>query len=146
MFSSRKDLTMTMIMMIRLLTVVSFVLFSAHILIPVGGMFALQAGLAIPELSATVVYYGMLETDHNKLTKLSSPLLGIFGGKDQGVTVERVQQFESDLDQLKKEHTIHIYENADHAFANPTGQRYEPVAAADAWKKTMAFFEKHLKA
>lgn len=109
-------------------------------------MFALQMGLAVPELSATVVYYGMLETDQFKLAKLSSPLLGIFGGKDQGITVEKVKQFESDLNLLEKEHTIHIYENADHAFANPTGQMSDPVAAMDAWEKTTAFFEKHLKA
>jgi carboxymethylenebutenolidase len=107
-------------------------------------MFALQTGLAVPEISATVVYYGMLETDQRKLSKLSSPLLGLFGGKDQAVSVPSVKQFEADLIQLKKEHTIHIYDNAEHAFANPTGQMYEPVAAADAWEKTTAFFRKHL--
>jgi carboxymethylenebutenolidase len=105
-------------------------------------MFALQTGLAVPEISAAVVYYGPLETDQEKLAKLSSPLLGFFGGNDQSIKVASVKQFEADLNQLKKENTIHIYDGADHAFANPTaGQMYEPVAAADAWEKTTAFSE-----
>jgi carboxymethylenebutenolidase len=34
---------------------------------------------------------------------------------------------------------------AGHAFANPSGTRYNKKAAQDAWNKTKAFFEENLK-
>ena len=39
---------------------------------------------------------------------------------------------------------VHVYPDADHAFANPTGTRYVAEAAEDAWAKTIAFFARHL--
>ncbi len=39
-----------------------------------------------------------------------------------------------------------IYPNADHAFHNDTGSRYNPEAAQDAWARTLAWFEQYLKA
>jgi len=39
-----------------------------------------------------------------------------------------------------------IYPNAGHAFHNDTGGAYNPEAAKDAWAKTLAWFEKYLKA
>ncbi|MGK7945821.1 MAG: dienelactone hydrolase family protein, partial [Microcystaceae cyanobacterium] len=33
----------------------------------------------------------------------------------------------------------------DHAFANPSGNRYNQAAAKDAWQKTTAFLAKYLK-
>ena len=39
-----------------------------------------------------------------------------------------------------------IYPNADHAFHNDTGSRYNPEAAQDAWARTLAWFEKYLTA
>ena len=40
--------------------------------------------------------------------------------------------------------TVLIYEGANHAFANPSGGRYDPEAAQDAWARTLAFFALHL--
>jgi len=37
------------------------------------------------------------------------------------------------------------YPDADHAFANPSGKTYNPEAAADAWKRTLAFLQTNLK-
>jgi carboxymethylenebutenolidase len=37
-----------------------------------------------------------------------------------------------------------IYDDADHAFANPSGTRYDAEAAADAWRRTLAFLAEHL--
>jgi carboxymethylenebutenolidase len=73
------------------------------------------------------------------------PLLGIFGAEDEGIPVESVKEFESTLNNLDKNASIHIYEGADHAFANPSGTRYNAEAAKDAWEKTTAFFQQHLK-
>ena len=39
--------------------------------------------------------------------------------------------------------TVYWYE-ADHAFANPTGARYDAEDAALAWERTLFFLRKHL--
>jgi carboxymethylenebutenolidase len=37
-----------------------------------------------------------------------------------------------------------IYPDADHAFHNNTGTRYNHQAAEDAWARTLAWFAKYL--
>jgi carboxymethylenebutenolidase len=112
-----------------------------------GGAWSLQTGLLLPEqLDAMVIYYGRLETDPKVLTPLQMPIAGFFGGLDQGIPVADVKAFEAALTGLGKSAEITIYDDANHAFANPSGDRYNPTAAKDAWDKTTAFFERHLKA
>lgn len=111
-----------------------------------GGGWSLRTALEMPgQVDATVIYYGQLVQDPDRLQKLEMPILGIFGAEDQGIPKEEVEKFEKTLDQLGKEADIHIYEGADHAFANPSGNRYNKEAAEDAWQKTVTFFEEHLK-
>lgn len=111
-----------------------------------GGAWSLQTALAHPkDIDATVIYYGRLQTDREKLAKLEMPILGIFGAEDDGIPVETVREFERTLEELDKNASIHIYEGADHAFANPSGNRYKKDAAEDAWQKTIAFFDQYLK-
>jgi carboxymethylenebutenolidase len=111
-----------------------------------GGGWSLATALALPEdIDATVIYYGRLVTDSGELQKLRMPIMGFFGAEDQGIPVESVKAFESALKELGKNASIDIYEGADHAFANPSGQNYQPEPAKDAWQKTLAFFEEHLK-
>lgn len=110
-----------------------------------GGGWSLATALAEPEgIDATVIYYGRLVTDEEELAPLASPVLGIFGALDGGIPVETVREFEAALETLGKEASIHVYEGADHAFANPTGTRYQAAAAEDAWDKTVAFLARHL--
>jgi carboxymethylenebutenolidase len=110
-----------------------------------GGGWSLATALLEPNgIDATVIYYGRLVTDREKLATLASPVLGIFGALDRGIPVETVREFEATLEALGKEAAIHLYEDADHAFANPTGTRYQAEAAEDAWAKTVAFFAEHL--
>ena len=111
-----------------------------------GGGWALQTALMMPEqIDAVVIYYGRLVTDPEQLSKLKMPVLGIFGAEDRGIPVETVQRFKAILDSLGTIHEIYIYEGAGHAFANPSGTRYVPEAAQDAWKKTVAFLNRYLK-
>jgi carboxymethylenebutenolidase len=111
-----------------------------------GGGWSLATALMLPDdLDASVIYYGRLVTDVDELSPLNVPILGIFGAEDQGIPLDMVKSFEEALSSLGKDASIHIYEGADHAFANPSGTHYEPDAAQDAWEKTLAFFEKHLK-
>lgn len=112
-----------------------------------GGSWSLNTALLLPnQLDATVIYYGgQLVTDANRLSTLKMPILGIFGELDQNPPVETVKQFESALKSVGKSPEIYIYEGANHAFANPSGTRYNPEAAEDAWDKTVAFLAQHLK-
>ena len=111
-----------------------------------GGGWSLRTALAFPDkVDATLIYYGRLTTDKAELEALSSPVLGIFGALDKGIPVETVREFEAAQKALDKEAAIHIYEDADHAFANPSGTRYNEVAAEDAWVKTLAFFDDNLR-
>ncbi len=110
-----------------------------------GGGWSLNTALLFPnQVDATVIYYGRLVTDTEKLETLQMPILGIFGAEDSGIPLDMVKEFEQALDSLRKDAAIHIYEGAEHAFANPSGTRYKADAAADAWEKTLAFFEQHL--
>ena len=110
-----------------------------------GGAMSLRAALLLPdELDAAVIYYGRLVTDPEQLAPLRMPVLGIFGGQDRGIPVASVREFETVLEALGKTHEIIVYEDADHAFANPSGTRYQPEAAADAWARTLAFLAEHL--
>lgn len=96
------------------------------------------------QLDATVIYYGQVTDDEDKLRPISSPILGLFGAEDRGITVESVAAFEAALERLRKNYEIHVYPGADHAFANPSGNAYNADAAADAWQKTVDFLDTHL--
>lgn len=110
-----------------------------------GGGWSLNAAMILgDDLDAAVVYYGQVTDDEDKLSSITAPIIGFFGAIDQGITVESVQKFESAMDRLRKNHDVHIYPGADHAFANPTGNAYNAVAAEDAWQKTLEFLDLHL--
>ncbi|MDJ0813789.1 MAG: dienelactone hydrolase family protein [Woeseiaceae bacterium] len=110
-----------------------------------GGGWSLNAAMLFPEdLDAAVIYYGQVTDDPQKLLPVSAPILGLFGAADRGISVSSVRSFESTLEQLHKNHSIHVYPGADHAFANPTGRNYNAEAAEDAWQKTLEFLDLHL--
>jgi carboxymethylenebutenolidase len=110
-----------------------------------GGGWSLGTALLLPQqIDASVIYYGRVVTEEEALRPLRAPLLGHFGSLDKGIPVENVRAFESALDTLGKQATIHVYEGADHAFANPSGTRYDATAAETAWRRTLAFLDQHL--
>ena len=110
-----------------------------------GGGWSLQAELLMPDdIAATVIYYGKVDLPKETLQAINSPVLGLFGAEDDGIPVESVKAFEQHLKELGKPAEIHIYQGADHAFANPSGDHYAPKAAKDAWAKTLAFLRTHL--
>ena len=111
-----------------------------------GGGWSLQTALMLGDgIDAAVMYYGRVITDRDSLEALASPLLGIFGAEDGGIPVATVREFQTTLDLMGKASSIHIYEGADHAFANPSGTRYNEDAAEDAWSKTLTFFGQTLR-
>jgi carboxymethylenebutenolidase len=112
-----------------------------------GGGQSLQLALHSEQhpLAAAILYYGTpLITDKQELSKITWPILGIFGDKDQAIPVEKVKEFESALNALGIPNEIHIYKGVGHAFANPSGANYAPKETADAWQKTLAFLKKYV--
>ena len=110
-----------------------------------GGGWSLQAALAMPEeIDAAVMYYGRPVTERAELETLQAPLLGIFGAEDGSIPVEVVREMEATLEDLGKTVEVHVYDGAGHAFANPSGTRYEPEAAEAAWQETVEFLGEHL--
>jgi len=110
-----------------------------------GGGWSLNATMLFPgELDAAVIYYGQVTEDEEKLAPITTPILGLFGGADQGIRVDSVRRFETALERLRKDYEIQVYPGADHAFANPTGNAYDAAAAEDAWRRTLDFLKLHL--
>src|SRR5210317_788600 len=110
-----------------------------------GGGWSLNTAQLFPDaLDASVIYYGQVTDDEEKLQPVSAPILGLFGAADTGISVESVEGFRGALERLRKDHEIHIYPGVGHAFANPTGQNYNAEAAEDAWRKTLEFLGRHL--
>ena len=110
-----------------------------------GGGWSLNTAMMFPErLNAAVIYYGQVTDDEEKLRPIQASILGFFGDADQGIKINSVNRFEEALERLRKDHDIHVYAGAGHAFANPTGNNYDADYAEDAWTKTLAFLRDKL--
>ncbi|HTV59716.1 MAG TPA: dienelactone hydrolase family protein [Verrucomicrobiae bacterium] len=110
-----------------------------------GGGEAMELAVHDQGLSAVVVNYGVLPTDPNKLQQIVAPILGNFGANDQGITPSDVHEFETAMLSIHRQVDLKIYPGAGHAFMNPNNQGgYRPEAAADAWQRTLNFFNKTL--
>ena len=109
-----------------------------------GGKQSLQLALAAPDLDAAVMYYGHPVLEPEALMPMKARLLGIFGTKDKSIPPETVKAFEEALTKANKEHIIESYE-AEHAFANPSGAKYDEENASKAWERVQWFLAKHLK-
>ena len=106
-----------------------------------GGGWSLNASLAHP-VDGTVIYYGRCDESAEELKKLKGPVLGHFAGKDGWITPAMVNGFEANLKADGKTAEIYRYADANHAFANPTGQNYVKADARLAWDRTIAFLKK----
>ena len=112
-----------------------------------GGRYALELATQEPGLDAVVAYYGAPPTDPAAIAKIHAPVLGNFGAEDKGPSPEQVKAFDAAMKKAGKTADLKVYDGAGHAFANvnnPWGG-YREAAAKDAWTRTVAFFDRHLK-
>ncbi len=109
-----------------------------------GGGYSLQLALAAKDLDASVLYYGRLVFDATELGRIKAKMLGVFGNLDSGIPPADVDRFEKALKEAKVDATILRYD-AEHAFANPSGGRYDKEAAEDAWGKVREFLKSSLR-
>ncbi|MCA1554342.1 MAG: dienelactone hydrolase family protein, partial [Chloroflexi bacterium] len=117
-----------------------------------GGTLSLVAGTQDFDLAGVIAFYSGLSrpvagTDRTALERAHEsryPVLGLYGGADQGIPVSAVEQLDKELDRAGVEHQIKVYDGAPHSFFD---RKYEEFAAesADAWTRVLDFIHAHSK-
>jgi carboxymethylenebutenolidase len=116
-----------------------------------GGFQSFMAAADVTGLSAAVGFYGILSDRFgvpgpiDRAGDMRRPVLGLFGGADQAIPVEDVEQFDQGLTDAGVEHEIHVYPDAPHSFFD---RRFEEhaEACADAWRRMVGFLDRHTAA
>jgi carboxymethylenebutenolidase len=111
-----------------------------------GGQLALLAATTRPSaVGAAVDFYGVHPNVKPDFSRLDCPVLGLFAENDASVNADAVSSLVSSIEAAGKSIEHHTYSGAGHAFFNDSRpEAYNAEAAADAWKRTLAFFERHL--
>lgn len=108
-----------------------------------------------PRLKAGVAWYGRLvgaaspvwpshPVDH--AGRLNAPVLGLYGGKDDGIPLSSVDRMKAALAQgsaAAKRSEFVVYPEAPHAFHADYRPTYRQEAAEDGWKRCLAWFKAH---
>ena len=96
-----------------------------------------------PRLAAAVPFYGPVPENPDFAGSREAAVLGFYGALDERVTSTEPAA-EQALDAAGLVHELVVEPDADHAFFNDTGKRYNPTAAADAWRRLQDWFSRHL--
>ena len=77
--------------------------------------------------------------------KIHAPVLGLYGGADQGIPMAHVERLRAGLVAFgkDKQSPIHVYEGMPHAFHADYRPTYRKEAAEDGWKRMLAWFKKN---
>ena len=119
-----------------------------------GGRVSYLAACNIPDIKAASVFYGgrvlqPLDGDGpsplEQTSKITAPVLGLFGEEDQNPTPADVTTIEAELKKHGKTYDFHMYPGCGHGFHCDGRGSYRPESARDAWGKTMAWFDQYLK-
>ena len=104
------------------------------------------------KLKAGVAWYGRLVSDTTELQpknpidlvpSLRAPVLGLYGGKDQGIPLETVERMRDALKKARNPSEIVVYPDAGHGFFNDTRPSYRKEDAQDGWNRLLAWFRKN---
>ncbi len=109
-----------------------------------------------PQVKAGVAWYGRIAGPANDMTpknpidiaaQLHGPVLGLYGGQDQGIPLATVDQMRAALaasgNAASTASTIHVYEDAPHAFNADYRPSYRKQEAEDGWKRLLAWFKQN---
>jgi carboxymethylenebutenolidase len=111
-----------------------------------GGSLSFVAGTdSHLDLAGVIGLYGVLDRErfdgHGVLTTAAEthrPLLGLFGGADQAIPREQVDEFETLLGDAGVEHEIHVYPGAPHSFFDVKQDEFA-AESDDAWRRILGF-------
>lgn len=109
-----------------------------------------------PQVKAGVAWYGRVVGPVSDLTpknpidiagQLNGPVLGLYGGQDQGIPLASLEQMRSALaasgNAASRASMIHVYPDAGHAFHADYRPSYRPQEAADGWTRLLAWFKQN---
>ncbi|MCU1487909.1 MAG: hypothetical protein JWN67_4655 [Actinomycetia bacterium] len=116
-----------------------------------GGTVALHAATTFP-FGAAVTFYGGGVAEGRfgmaplveQVTDLRAPWLGLYGDLDHGIPVDQVEALRAAAAGAPVETEVVRYAEADHGFNCDARDSYHPESAADAWARTLAWFDRHL--
>ncbi len=120
-----------------------------------GGLYVFLFAAHNPEVKAAVSWYGPIKPGNmpgirdvgplDVAGKITAPVLGLYGGADQGIPVADVKEMEAALKASGKTAEFIVYPGAPHAFNADYRESYRADAAKDAWARCVAWFNKYLK-
>jgi len=102
------------------------------------------------KLKAGVAWYGRVVGQASPMTPkhpidlvkdMKAPVLGLYGGKDQGIPNDTVQMMESELKKAGKKAEIVMYPEAPHGFNADFRGTYREADAKDGWKRMLDWFK-----
>jgi len=105
-----------------------------------------------PQLKAAVAWYGKLVGEKTMKQQkhpvdvavdLNSPVLGLYGGKDDGIPLESVETMRQALRAANADAEIIVYPDAGHAFNADYRPSYHAESAQDGWQRMLAWFKQH---
>jgi carboxymethylenebutenolidase len=96
------------------------------------------------DLAAAVPFYG-LQPSAADVAKIKAPINAQYGELDARMT-PGWPAFEAALTEAQVPHEGHIYKGANHGFHNDTTPRYDEAAATEAWRSTLDWLNKYLRA
>ena len=108
-----------------------------------GGLVWQLLGAGEPRLSAAVPFYGPLPENPDFSGSKQAAVLGFYGSLDTRVTSSE-DAARAALQRAGLVNELVVEQNADHAFFNDTGQRYNATAAADAWRRLNDWFGRYV--
>lgn len=92
-------------------------------------------GSPMPRQGATV---GPIQ----RINEFECPVLGLFGGTDQGIPRESIDAFDEALTNVHIDHELIVYPNAPHSFFDRKQEEYQQESA-DAWQRMLGFVAAH---
>jgi carboxymethylenebutenolidase len=96
-----------------------------------------------PRLAAAVPFYGPVPENPDFAGSRDTAVLGIYAALDDRVNASEPAA-RAALDRAGLVYELVTEPDADHAFFNDTRERYNPAAAADAWRRLQDWFGRYL--
>ncbi|MBV9569786.1 MAG: dienelactone hydrolase family protein [Alphaproteobacteria bacterium] len=107
-----------------------------------------------PQVKAGVAWYGQLRSPQppdarrpkyplDLVGDMHAPVLGLYGGKDKGISQADVAAMNAALQKAGKESKLEIFADAEHGFFADYRPSYNAMDAQQGWRELLAWFRKY---